>query len=80
MSPLDFLYYSLSLGFIVLVIFLSIAAYRLAQTLKTFKTLLDRTEDITRDVQMMKDQLKGGLATGMGTILTILTSLIRKRR
>lgn len=73
----DILYYILTLGFIVLVIFISYAAYQLTQTLKSLKRLIDEIEDTTRDVNVIKDKIKLRALTGIATILGMF---VKKRR
>lgn len=65
----DLLYIALSVGFLVLVGFLSYAAYHLAQALQSLKLVLDQTEDITRDVQKVKNQLKHGVISAVTAVL-----------
>lgn len=57
----DFLFYSLGLGFLVLVGFLSYAAYSLAQSLKTLTLVLKNAEDISNDIGELKNGIKFGL-------------------
>lgn len=62
MSTQDFFYLVASFGFIILVGFISYAAFHLARTLKSLKLLIDQTEDITSDINKVKNQLKSGIA------------------
>ncbi len=73
MSSLDFQHYSIGLGFLVLVGFLSYMLYHLTQTIRTLKTILEETEDITKDVSRLKNSIKFG-------IFNILSSFMKKRR
>lgn len=75
MQPLDVLYFSLSIGFLILVGFVSYAMYRLSLTLDSLKVVLDDVEDITHDVQQMKNSVKGGIT---GTFFRI-AKLIKRR-
>lgn len=59
--PLDFLYYSLGIGFLVLVVFLSYAALNLSQTLKRLTSILVKVDDITKDFGDLKDFIKSGI-------------------
>ena len=59
--PLDFLYYSLGIGFLILVGFLSYAAISLSQTLKRMTSILVKVDDITKDVNDLKDLIKSGI-------------------
>lgn len=61
MIPLDFLYYSLGIGFLILVGFLSYAAISLSQTLKRMTSILVKVDDITKDVEDLKDFIKNGV-------------------
>ena len=67
----DFLYYSLGVGFLILVGFLSYTAYQLAQSLKTLNLILQNAEDITNDVDMLKNGVKFGF-------LNILSMFLKK--
>ncbi len=67
----DFLFYSLGIGFLVLVGFLSYAAYQLAQSLRTLNLILQNAEDITSDVDMIKNGVKFGF-------LNILSMFLKK--
>ncbi len=60
MSSLNFLYYSLGIGFLILVGFLSYAAFNLSQTLKKSTSILDKVDDITKDVDDLKNVIKHG--------------------
>jgi len=73
MNSLDILHFSLSLGFIILVGFLAYVLYYLGQALKSLNHVLENTEDITRDVNMLKNGVKLG-------ILNILNIFLKKRR
>lgn len=73
----EFLYYILTLGFIVLVFFISFAAWETARTLKSLKKLIDEVEDTTRDVNLIKDKIKFGALTGIATLLGMF---VKKRR
>jgi hypothetical protein len=57
----DFLNYSIGLGFLVLVGFASYAFYNLSQTLKESTSILKKVDDITRDVESLKDIIKNGI-------------------
>ena len=61
MIPLDFLYYSLGIGFLILVVFLSYVAISLSQTLKRLTSILVKVDDITKDVNDLKDFIKNGI-------------------
>ena len=61
MNSLNFLYYSLGIGFLVLVIFISYAFYNLSQTLKESTSILTKVDDITKDVEDLKNLIKSGI-------------------
>lgn len=73
MTSLDFLYFSLAVGFLILVVFLSLVAYQLTQTLKQLKLVLEDVKDTTKDVQIIKKSIKLG-------IFNLLSLLLKKRR
>jgi hypothetical protein len=79
MTSQDLLNISLSLGFLILVGFLCWGVINLVDTLKSVKRLVDNTEDITKDVRMVKNQLKSGVLTGIGTALNILNGFLNKK-
>lgn len=58
MASQDFLFYSLGLGFLILVGFLSYAAYSLAQSLKTLTLILKNAEDISNDINKLEKGIK----------------------
>jgi len=62
MFSLNLLYYSLAIGFLILVGFLSYAAFNLTQTLKELNLILKRVDDITHDVEDLKNGVKVGFA------------------
>lgn len=57
----DFLFYSLGLGFLILVGFISYAAFNLSKTLKEATSILVKVDDITKDVESLKDVIKNGI-------------------
>lgn len=61
MSSQDILHYSLAIGFIVLVGFLSYAAYSLSQTLKKLTSILTKVDDLAKDADNLKNYLKDGI-------------------
>ncbi len=73
----DILYYILTFGFIVLVIFISYAAYQLTQTLKSLKRLIDEVEDTTKDVNLIKNRVKG---VALSSLALLLRGILKKRR
>lgn len=73
MTSLDTLYYSLALGFLVLVGFVCFTLYQLSQTIKSFKGVVEDVEDITDDVRSVKNSVKLG-------ILSLIGAFLKKRR
>lgn len=61
MNALDFLYYSLGVGFLVFVGFASYSLFNLSITLKTSTSILLKVDDITKDVESLKDVIKNGI-------------------
>ncbi len=68
MGSLDTLYYSLAIGFLILVGFTCFALYQLAQTLRSLKQVIQDVEDIAQDVKSVKESIKMGLGL-IGTFL-----------
>lgn len=61
MTSLDLLYVSLAVGFLILVGFVSYAAYNLSRTLKELTSILEKVDDITKDVDELKNHIKNGI-------------------
>lgn len=61
MTSQDFLFYSVGVGFLILVGFLSYAAFNLSQTLKKSTSILEKVDDITKDVDDLKNVIKHGI-------------------
>ncbi|MEK7470656.1 MAG: hypothetical protein AAB622_01490 [Patescibacteria group bacterium] len=61
MAPQDFLFYSLGIGFLILVGFLSYAAYNLSITLKELTSILTKVDDIAKDAEDLKNYIKNGI-------------------
>ena len=61
LTILDLLYISLTIGFLILVGFVSYAAYQLGQTLKSIRRVANEVEGTTRDIEIIKDEIKYGL-------------------
>lgn len=76
MSIQDFLFVSLSLGFLILVGFISLAAFRAAQTLRSMKFLIDNLEDTSRDINSLKNNLKFG---ALGIASTVIRMFLKRR-
>lgn len=71
MTSQDILYYSLAVGFLILVGFISYAAFSLSKTLKELSSILKKVDDITKDVHELKNHIKNG-------ILYLKNVLVRK--
>lgn len=76
MSTQDIFYLSLSIGFIILISFVSLAAFQLSQALKSLKRVLDSAGNISEDVEAVKNQIKSGVLTAF---LTGLNLFIKKK-
>jgi len=58
---LNFLYYSLGIGFLVLVGFVSYAAFNLSRTLKRLTSVLIKVDDVAKDADDLKNLIKSGV-------------------
>lgn len=61
MFSLNFLYYSLAIGFLILVGFLSYTAFSLSETLKELTSILVKIDDFAKDAGELKDYVKNGI-------------------
>jgi len=61
MMSLNFLYYSLGIGFLVLVGFVSYAAFNLSRTLKKLTSVLIKVDDVAKDADDLKNLIKSGV-------------------
>lgn len=61
MTSQDFFYYALGIGFLILVGFLSYAAYNLSLTLKELTPILKKLGDLTKDIDNLKNYAKTGI-------------------
>jgi hypothetical protein len=61
MSSLDFLYYTLGVGFIGLVIALVYLIFHLVETIKVARFMMEDAEDFTSDLVRIKDHFKVGI-------------------
>lgn len=77
MTSQDFLYYALGFGFLVLVGFLSLAAYRMSESLQRLTQILQNAEDISEDISSDIGKLKNGIRLAL---LNLLQLFIKKRR
>lgn len=61
MTSLNFLYYSLGIGFLILVGFISYAALSLSETLKRSTSILIKIDDLAQDADNLKNMIKNGV-------------------
>ena len=57
----NFLYYSIGIGFLILVGFLSWAAFSLSRTLKKLTSILEKADDLAKDADDLKNYTKSGI-------------------
>lgn len=69
MNPIDFLYLSLALGWIVLVGFAAYGIYHFVETLKRVRIIMQRIDDTAHDITMVKDGLKLGFLSVISKII-----------
>jgi len=60
-SSQDFLFYSLAIGFLVLVGFSSYALFNLSDTLKKLTSVIDKIDDIVKSIDDLQNSIKYGL-------------------
>ncbi len=61
MNSYDLLNYSLAIGFLVLVGFVSYSAFNLSNTLKELTSILEKVDAIAKDAEELKDFIKKGI-------------------
>ena len=61
MESINFLHYSIGAGFLILVGFISYAFYNFSNSLKEVTSILTKVDDITKDVESLKDVIKNGI-------------------
>ena len=61
MTSLNILYYSLAIGFLVLVGFVSYVAFTLSKTLKELSSILIKVDDVAKDAEEIKNFIKNGI-------------------
>lgn len=71
MDSLDVLYYSLAVGVLVLVGFISYMLYHVVLVLKDTRVILRDIEDTTADIKRLKDTTKQGLTALFGKLAQI---------
>ncbi|MBI2017900.1 hypothetical protein HYS92_02515 [Candidatus Daviesbacteria bacterium] len=76
MSLQDFFYLSLSIACIVFIISMALISYFLVALLKSLKNLVDKMDETTKGVRLLKDNLKIGVLS----ILNILFNIWSKKR
>lgn len=76
MGTQDFLFFALGGGFLILVGFLSFAAYRLAQFLKTLTLIFQDAKNITNNIAMLKNWIKLGLLNLLSLFLNKVSKKI----
>ncbi|MEK7168815.1 MAG: DUF948 domain-containing protein [Patescibacteria group bacterium] len=62
MESINFLHYSIGTGFLVLVGFISYAFYNLSKSLKETTSILSKVDDITKDVESLKNIIKSAIS------------------
>ncbi len=82
MFSLDFLYYSLGVGFLILIGFLCYAIYHLTQSIKSMNTILNKVDNVTDSIELISNQVKFGLFHLAGRFLKKGGDLVngKKRR
>ena len=78
LTSLDILYLSLSIGFLVLVISLIFLIMKLVKTLESIKILADDLDETARDVNGVKNKVKGGIFSMLSMMLGIVGSKVRR--
>lgn len=78
LTSLDILYLSLSLGFLVLVWFLSYTLLQVAKTMKELHPLLEDIRDIAEDIRSAKDGVKNGFNQVANIVSSIIESKTKK--
>ena len=61
MTSQDFLFYSLSIGFLILVGFISYSAFSLSKSLKKLTSILEKVNDVAKDADDLKNYIKQGI-------------------
>lgn len=69
MNTQDFFYFSVGIGFLVLVGFLSYAAFSLSKTLKKLTSILIKVDDVAKDAEDLKNTIKLGILNLMSMFL-----------
>lgn len=85
MTSLDFLYYSLGFGSIVLVGFVSYTLYEVSLTLKSLRrtlnhvdNIVDNIDDFTTEISLLKDKVKVGSFSIISKILKLMFNKNRR--
>ena len=77
MSSLDFLYYSIGAGFLLLVVALIYLIFHLIKTLEIVRFMIEDTQDLTSDLVEIKDHFKVAILGLLGG--SKLISLVKRR-
>jgi hypothetical protein len=73
MVSLNFLYYSLGIGFLILVGFLCYAAFSFSKGLKDITSILDKIDDVVKDADELKNFIKSG-------VLNLINMFLKKKQ
>lgn len=76
-SSVDFFYYAISIGFLILVGFLCYAAYHVGSTLKSLKILIEELEENTREFNAIKNKVRMGVVAAIGSVVKLF---LQRRR
>lgn len=79
-STLDILYLALSLGFLILVGFLSYTLFQTAKTLREIQPLLEDIRDIADDVRQAKDGVKNGFGQAANVIQSLIENHVNRKK
>lgn len=66
MNSLNILNYSIAIGFLVLVGFISYAAFSLSKSLNELTSIFEKIDDIAKDANELKDIIKKGISILIG--------------
>lgn len=72
MNSLNFLYYVLAAGFLLIVALLSIVLYQAIKTIMVLRLLIQETREMATDVNEMKTKLKYGTESVVGSLLNMI--------
>ncbi len=69
MESQNFINYSVGIGFLILVGFLSYAAFTLSRTLNKFTSILTKADSLAKDVEDFKNFIKQGISYLTGLVV-----------